>query len=232
MKNIKLPKRIQAIAEMVIIEEPVADIGADHALLPCYLTANRVVPRAIVGELTAGPYQRACSTVYRYGLHRLVEVRQGDGLEVLKPGEVSTVVMAGMGGNTINEIILAAGEKVESFKRLVIQPQNALKEVRTLIANKGWPITDERIVYDHDYYSIMVVCPESGEPYSLTDLEAMFGPRILERTEESLIRDYLCFYINKFSGIKERIQVEGGKDAQQEKQYYMDLVDRLEEVLR
>ncbi|MGE5404995.1 MAG: tRNA (adenine(22)-N(1))-methyltransferase [Candidatus Saccharibacteria bacterium] len=232
MKKIKLPKRIKAIADLINDNKPMADIGADHALLPCYLTLSKIIPRAIVGELTTGPYARACSTVRGLGLETLVEVRQGDGLSILQPGEVSTVVMAGMGGNTISEILLEAGSKAETFNRLILQPQNAHREVRTLIAQNGWPIIDERIVFDNDFYSIIVVALDPIEPYFLTDIEALFGPCILRRTDEPVNREYIQFHIDKYERIKERIQSEGGKEAQQEKQYYMDLIERLEEVLR
>lgn len=228
----KIPGRLLEVASYVIANESMADIGSDHALLPCYLVSQGMCPRAIIGELTNGPYQRACRVIKERGLAQLIEVRQGDGLEILWPGEVSTLVLAGMGGRTITNILESAGSKVESFKRLVVQPMNALPLVRSLAGYKGWIIEQETVVKDEDYYVTIVMRPKRGKTCIYKDLELELGPIILERNEEPIIRDYLSFSLHKMASIIAQIPEQGGERAQQVKLLYQNRKQELEEILK
>ncbi|MDH7498067.1 MAG: class I SAM-dependent methyltransferase, partial [Syntrophomonadaceae bacterium] len=113
----ELSKRLQAVARQVLAGRPAADIGADHALLAVHLVRSGRCPRVVVGELAAGPFERARAFVQREGVADRVSVRRGDGLEVLAEGEVATVIMAGLGGGTIAAILERAGPKAASFSR-------------------------------------------------------------------------------------------------------------------
>ena len=77
---------------------PVADVGCDHAYLPIYLAKENVSPYVIACDINAGPVIRAQENVEDVDLTEKIDVRQGDGLSVIKPGEVKCVVLAGMGG--------------------------------------------------------------------------------------------------------------------------------------
>lgn len=90
-----------AIADLVPPCAKLADIGTDHAYLPAYLIQSGKVLTAIAGEVNEGPYCSACAMIERLGLTEQVTVRFGDGLAVLSPGEVDTVIIAGMGGATM-----------------------------------------------------------------------------------------------------------------------------------
>ena len=94
----KLPERLLRIASFVPQSSLVADIGTDHALLPVYLARQGICSKVIATDLHPGPLEAARSTVALFNLWKQVELRQGDGLEVIRPGEVNVIIIAGMGG--------------------------------------------------------------------------------------------------------------------------------------
>jgi tRNA (adenine22-N1)-methyltransferase len=81
------------------------------------------VPRAIAVDRRAAPVVVARRAVARYGLTGRVEVRQGEGLAVLAPGEAATVVVAGLGGAAIRRILEQRDVAELGIRRLVLQPQ-------------------------------------------------------------------------------------------------------------
>jgi len=145
---INLSKRLQTIAERVSSGARVADIGSDHALLPVYLVQSGKVPSAIAGELNTGPFQAACKQTAAAGLSKVISVRQGDGLNVLQPGEADTVTIAGMGGSLMASILEEGrqGGKLDGVSELVLQPNVGEEEVRRWLVKWDWLLIDELIL--------------------------------------------------------------------------------------
>lgn len=145
---IQLSRRLRTIAEQVPTGSRLADIGSDHALLPAFLAQNGVVRFAVAGELNKGPYQAALKQVKEAGLSSLIEVRQGDGLQVVKAGEVDTVSIAGMGGSLISHILEdgAAHGKLSGVERLVLQPNVGEETVRRWLSANGYALLGEEIL--------------------------------------------------------------------------------------
>lgn len=111
----KLSKRLEAVASFVPTGAIVADIGSDHAYLPCYLIHKGIVNKAIAGEVVKGPFESAVKQVKLEGLEESITVRLADGLEAIKETDgVNTVTIAGMGGPLIVSIL----EKNQNFYKL------------------------------------------------------------------------------------------------------------------
>ena len=91
-----LDARLSAAAELVRPGEPVADIGCDHGKLTAVLAASGKYPKVIGADLRPGPLAKAEQTLEYAGCKDRAELRLGDGLSVLSPGEVSTIVLAGV----------------------------------------------------------------------------------------------------------------------------------------
>ncbi|PWV95427.1 tRNA (adenine22-N1)-methyltransferase [Paenibacillus cellulosilyticus] len=144
----KLSHRLGTIAELVQSGARVADIGSDHALLPVYLVSTGKCPTAVAGELNQGPFEAARKQVREAGLSQKVDVRKGNGLAVVTPGETDTITIAGMGGHLIASILeegRVAG-KLEHVSELVLQPNVGEDAVRHWLTEHGWSLMEERIL--------------------------------------------------------------------------------------
>jgi tRNA (adenine22-N1)-methyltransferase len=143
---ITLSERLRKIADKVPKGARLADIGSDHALLPVYLALERRIVFAVAGEVNEGPYQAAKRQVMRYRLQHLIDVRKGDGLQILAPGEVDVITIAGMGGGLIVDILESGQDKLQGVARLILQPNVGESLVRRWLWENGWLLKDEEIV--------------------------------------------------------------------------------------
>ena len=105
---LKLKSRLNMAAQMVRKGSRLADIGTDHAYLPAALILDGTVPCAIAADLRKGPLENAEATVKNYGIAEKVQLRLSDGLKCVNSSEVDDIVIAGMGGILISEILEAA----------------------------------------------------------------------------------------------------------------------------
>lgn len=169
---IKLSDRLQVIADEIKPGETVADIGTDHGLLPIFLYESGRSPAVILCDINRGPLDKAGNNIAMYlgegalrngGELRGLELRLGDGLKPLASGEVDTVVIAGMGGILMTEIL---GEKLthsRSFSKLILQPRNGSHKLRWWLAHNGFRVTAEHLVVERKYIcEVVTVQPESA----------------------------------------------------------------------
>ncbi len=105
MRFIELSKRMYMVASMVDKGGSVADIGCDHAYVSIYLIEQNIAAKVIAMDVRTGPLDIAKKNINSHGLSDKIEVRLSDGLEKLSIGEVNTVIIAGMGGQLIIDII-------------------------------------------------------------------------------------------------------------------------------
>ena len=214
-EKVKLGVRLKRVAEMAGRGRRMADIGSDHALLPRWMLQENRVESAIAGELGDGPFNRAREAAEAAGLSGRLEVRQGDGLTVLTPGEVETVVIAGMGGDLIAEILSADPAKSSSFSRYVLQPMKHEAVLRRWLADAGWPVLREELIQENGKYYVLLEARPGREPYSLTDLEILLGPSLLA-SEDPEVLQWLRLMQEKYGRIAR--QVAESRTASQEEQ--------------
>ena len=101
----ELSKRLYAVASLVTEGASVADIGTDHGYVPIYLMKNKIASKVIALDINKGPLERARMHVIGHGLKGQIETRLSDGLKNVKPGEVDTMIAAGMGGGLVIKIL-------------------------------------------------------------------------------------------------------------------------------
>lgn len=78
---------------------------------------------------------------------------------MLKPNEVDSVVIAGMGGNLIRDIIEERLDVFKSLKYAVLQPVQNPEVLREYLYKRGFNILGEQLCIDESkYYEIIKVC--------------------------------------------------------------------------
>lgn len=189
---IQLSNRLQCIAKLIPAGSKLADIGSDHALLPAYLAERQMVSYAIAGEVNQGPYEAAVKQVEDAGLEHLISVRKGNGLQVIDPGEVNVVSIAGMGGSLIVSILTYGKERLNGVEHLVLQPNVGEELVREWLLREHWMLATEQIIEEdgHIYEILHAVRDKAADeqnaelyrPVQLEhirmtmELQLMFGP--------------------------------------------------------
>lgn len=179
----KLSKRLEAVASFVPSGAVVADIGSDHAYLPCYLVHNGIVKKAIAGEVVKGPYESAIRQVKLEGLEAHITVRLADGLKAVEKSDgVDTITIAGMGGPLIVSILDKCPEALQSVTRLILQPNIHAKVIREWAIRNGWAILDEVILKeDEKIYEILVLQRGAME---LSEQEILLGKQLMANKTE------------------------------------------------
>ena len=180
----KLDARLAAVAAFVPQGSRVADIGTDHGYLAVALVEEGRAPFVIASDLPVGPCEAARRTVRAEGLEDRIEVRQGDGLTVLQPGEVDTVCIAGMGGVLMTEILAAAPEVWKSLTALVLQPMTGEEELRRYLYAHAWHVADETLVVADD--RLYTIRAARGHRKMPDDVTLAIGPVLLTRRDEYL----------------------------------------------
>lgn len=182
MNTEKLSHRLEAVTKYIPAGSRIADIGSDHAYLPCYAVKKGIVPFAIAGEVVEGPYQSAKKQVKLEGLEDQISVRKGNGLEVVSQGEVDCITIAGMGGALITTILEEGKDKLDSVKRLILQPNLSAISIRTWLVDHGWELIAEEIL-EEDGKIYEVLSAEKGEPlkpFKNVEKGLLMGPFLME----------------------------------------------------
>jgi tRNA (adenine22-N1)-methyltransferase len=168
--QVKLSKRLASVAVMVPKGSVVADIGTDHGYLPAYLVMSRISPYVIATDVNKGPLAAAANLISLLAVGKKIDLRLGDGLTVLMPGEVETIVIAGMGASTMIKILDQTPEVLSQAKRLILQPMRNVPRLRTWLAEHQWEIKDEELIWEDEIF-YEIVAADHGQS-TLTQEEA------------------------------------------------------------
>lgn len=162
-----LSERLLHIAGQVRTGKTVADVGCDHGYLSISLVRTGRMQRAIAMDINEGPLQRAAGHIEQEALGEYIQTRQSDGLDKLSAGEADAVVIAGMGGNLMIDILTRGEALVRALDQLILEPQSELAGVRAYLREQDYLIEAEDLVLeDGKYYPILRVLPQSSSDVS------------------------------------------------------------------
>ena len=150
-QHIELSPRLRLAADLVPQGARLADVGTDHAYLPACLLLEGKIPWAIASDLRQGPLNRARETARQYGCGEKMAFRLCNGLAGIRPGEVDAIVIAGMGGENIAQILAGAPWTADGRHTLLLQPQSRAEALRRFLAEHGYAIAREALVRDRGF---------------------------------------------------------------------------------
>ncbi|WP_301107415.1 tRNA (adenine(22)-N(1))-methyltransferase TrmK [Sporosarcina sp.] len=183
MNTNQLSDRLAMVACFVPRDTVLADIGSDHAYLPCYLMNKDKIERAIAGEVVKGPFESARRNVQLNGFSDRISVRLANGLQAIEPTDaVETVTIAGMGGTLITSILQDGKERLDGVKRIVAQPNIHAIAIRQWAVQNGFLIADEEILREDGKIYEVVVLERGIADYSDADL--LVGPILRKKNSD------------------------------------------------
>ncbi|MCR5830566.1 MAG: class I SAM-dependent methyltransferase [Lachnospiraceae bacterium] len=184
-----LSDRLKAVAKMITPGLPVADIGCDHAYLPIWLTQENISLYVIACDINAGPIERAKENIGDAELSENIDVRQGDGLSAITPGEVRSIVMAGMGGKLMIRILSEGEDVLREVSEIIMEPQSDVALLRHYLQDNGFRIISENMVCDDDkFYPLIKAVP--GQMNWDKEIYFRYG-KILLREENPVLHEFL-----------------------------------------
>lgn len=197
--SVRLSERMLAIAQMVSPGMRVCDVGCDHGFISIYLVEEKIAPSVLAMDIGKGPLQQAQLHIEEAGLQNRITTRLSDGLMQYREGEADCLIIAGMGGPLMQEIL--SNEKVEDFKEIILAPQSEICEFRKFLADHGFEIIAENMVLeDGKYYPMMKVHlvvkgEKSWKALSIPgtrdeEVTYRFGPLLLAQ-KHPVLRQYL-----------------------------------------
>lgn len=217
---IELSKRMQSVADMIQPCDAVGDIGCDHAFISIYLVEQHRTERVIASDARRGPITIAKRNIEAMNLSDQIEIRMGDGLDTIVPGEVNAVVLAGMGGMLMIDILERGEEVVTRCDQLVLQPQSDIEKVRRYLAEKGYHLADEQMLIDAGkYYNLLDVRVHEmvqKDEYDCSKLADdwcyMYGGSLLQK-KDPVLRSWLVKQRDTTAGLIDSLSGKNTENA-------------------
>ena len=166
MDNIKnlLTPRLLKIASMVDKGSSVIDVGCDHGYIPIYLAQQGIAVKALAADINDGPLKAADKNIKKFGLEEKVKTCKSDGLLQIVCSDFDTIIIAGMGGSLIADI-MSAGVRGKTY---ILQPMTALDNLIEFLSENGFEILSHVLVEEENHiYNILKVCDGSFCPSEL-----------------------------------------------------------------
>lgn len=183
----KLSQRLLTIASFVKEGALVADIGADHGLLSIYLVENKHVKKVFAVENKVGPFLILEKNTKDYPE---ITCSLSDGISQI-PSEIDTLVIAGMGGILISDILIKNKEKLQNIGNIIIDAHRDLELVRKTLNDLGYEFEKEVLVKEHVFYNVMST--HRGEK-KLSSKELEFGYQI---QKDPLFKEYQASLLDR-----------------------------------
>ena len=208
---LNLSSRLQAIAGLVPKGTRVADVGTDHGYIPIYLLQSGICESAVASDVREGPLQSAVRSASALGLEDKISFRLADGLRKVQPEEADTVIIAGMGGETIAAILEACPWAKSSGLHYLLQPMTRSEDLRRYLLTHGFTILSETTV------------EQGGHLYVIVEAEW---------TDAPFCEDESAFVLGKLDGTRDRAWLLWQKELLTKRKNGMTAAGETEEVAR
>lgn len=184
----KLSKRLQAIADFVKKDAVVADIGTDHAYVPIYLTENKIIKKTFACDIKTGPLEKAKENIEYFGVKENVVLRLSNGLKNLSNDEVDTIIIAGMGGELIIDILSNGRGFFDKKNTFILSPHTKTGDVRYYLLQNGFKILREDMCIDEGKFYTVLEAIYTGEDIVYKDNELLYGKYLIENKNPVLLK--------------------------------------------
>lgn len=226
----QMSKRLESIASKVRNGIGVVDVGTDHAYLPLLLLKRGYKGNIVATDINDGPLQKARQNITEHGAESAIELFLCNGLDSCCPELVDDIVIAGMGGDVICDILDRAPWCERSDVQLILQPVTKPEILRYWLINNGFRITGEELVSENGtIYQIMTAIPGKAEKY--TDAELFAGSfRMIESSP--LFSEHIDAHIKRFEKASAGLSGANRAGLQAWRQMLLDILSQLYDIRR
>jgi len=177
----KLSKRLEVVSSYINDNSKIIDIGCDHGLLSIYLAKKFDNISIIASDVNNNALGNAINNIKKEHLEDRIETRLGSGLDVVTPDEIDTVVISGMGANTIVGILKYSKDKLINVKNIIIQSNTDLYFLRKNVTKLGYYIADETLVEDSNIIYTVIKFSKGRKRYNYKEL--YLGPILIKKND-------------------------------------------------
>lgn len=231
---INLSERLKVIADYINIEEDVADIGTDHGYLPLYLLEKNYKRKVIFADINHGPLEKAKHIIKKEHPEMPInkfDIRKSDGLTSIDPGEVDVVVIAGMGGLLIQDILSKDLKKTFSYKKFILQARTASDKLRKRLDQNDFHIADEELITENGHICEIILAETNGKKNTVfkSELDYLYSPIIINK-RTSIVRDWIDESLKKEVNIYKRIKSQGNDESQRKLEDVEKKINKLHQI--
>jgi tRNA (adenine22-N1)-methyltransferase len=211
--------RMLMIAQAVNSCKKVFDTGSDHAFIPIYLVLKGICGSAVASDVKEGPIKVSARNIRRFKLENRISVEKGDGIE--NAAGYDSIIIAGMGGQLICDIISRSSDIAKKAVQLILQPMNAPEKLRKYLWDNGYRIIDENLCSEkHKVYN--VICAEyTGKQETYEKWQLHTSKNLVEK-KHILLSGYLEPKLRRLYDMRNGIS-NGSEELN-------DLIKKLEEI--
>ncbi len=217
-----LKNRLKTIESLVPIGARVADIGTDHGHLPISLVRGQIASKVIACDINEKPLTNAKGNIEKTNTPN-IELRLGDGLAPIKPGEVDCVIIAGMGGEVIADILDACPFIKDEAYTLLLQPMTSANLLRKYLCENGFSILSETAVTEGKRIYTVIKAAFNGEKTEFSEAFYLCGKLDIRQENARLyIEKQQKIALNAMNDLK-----KGGMDYR----HYEELYKQISKIL-
>ena len=203
-KKVSLSGRMEMLLKLAGAGTTLSDVGCDHGYVTIAAVQRGLFERAIAMDINKGPLEAAKANAKSYGVFEKVEFRLSNGLQKLELNEADTILIAGMGGPLVCDILRAKMDVAKNARKLILSPQSEIPEFRKFVLDNGFDIEDEDIIKDEGkFYFAFRIAKSKNAIYPKGDLGIKFGGFLLER-KHPVLKEYLEWQKNVVSKLLEK----------------------------
>ncbi|EQI24544.1 hypothetical protein QOM_1401 [Clostridioides difficile Y155] len=186
----------------------------------------------MLADVNKGPLDNAHKEVIQNNLLDKVDLRLGSGIEILEIGEVEEVIIAGMGGILISELLEAKKEVAHNVEKLILQPMQAQEELRYYLLNNGYEILEEVLVREDFRIYEIIVAKYTGKNTIIEDeIYYEVGIKLLEN-KDSLFNDFIEKKIKTYSSIVNKLEGKNGEAIDKKRKESEVAIKKLENLIK
>ena len=171
----KLDQRLNTVYGFIRDGRVFADIGTDHAYLPCYAVLTGKSPSVYACDVKDGPLLHAAATVKKYKLEKKISFVKTYGLMYMDDLDFEDIVIAGMGGELICDIIRLSPYLKNPKYNFVLQPMLSKDKLRAFLFENGFNIINDVYCVSQGRFYSVINAVYDGVCRALTPFQALMG---------------------------------------------------------